>query len=779
MSESRRRVRHQWLRNPNGPFLDKRSPPHGQRTPNRQIWAHSLDDFFWIARIVDMNVMTIWSRSMIREFGENYDDRVWNKREPPPRKRKPWPLLKLPKRMKAEGKKYGFGIVDPGSDYDSDGDEFDCHTVLIDVDSDSEEKTKSLSNRDAFMKLLEKGFNKDWPPGRRELIREALSKRKVSIHDGSKLIVFRDVSEAYFLAKLNCPTCFDDGTLHCSECTVNPPPVIYVVRYDTHKPKFIEDRKGKSTAWFADPNMPCVFSAALLRLEAVVPDQDYRDACLQDSSLLGVLGAPGADILQIPDEDVTSSQCKTCDRKDLPGEDTTRLISTKFDKNAFWFADAKGNRLDLDDLDPKVGNNDPKFGDTPVVTPPVDAPDPLLKGLPESDSPENTLAIEKNGTIQSDVEFDGVYLADPANNVQAVTDEMSKGNNADSAVTSEGSGSPLQTKPLNMPPSLEEEIPLEFFPDILIVKDAAGGIIRYHSSHRAPVADEYSSILDKPVKFSRVLPSPADDPKQRSSSLAQTLRTAELRLSLSYKLGKGNHSDVYLVPLRLPRPLSARTPTGEVSVACKMAHDRSRRARELLENEARVYASFPSYMFEEWNGYNLLSPKFKNPVPVGPVVPKFYGYYKPIYDAEYYAEDEKDLDEESKKSMKAFIEGLSPILLMEHCGEQIDSREMSEDDRDQCLSLLYQIHLANYTHHSAHIRNIVTQPGPLTLPPRSRSLKDPSFRMVDFGRTVHLSWHIEQRSAPVDETVSRNWFLGHDNEIRELQKEILSTEFRW
>ncbi|KAF8333619.1 uncharacterized protein EI90DRAFT_3121968 [Cantharellus anzutake] len=787
MSESKRTVTWSWDRPPDGPFLDKTvfTPPDGQRTPNGQIWGHSLDDLFWFPRAPGVDVLTIWSRSMIREFGECYDDNE-HKREPPPRKRKPWPLLKLPKRMKAESRKYGFGVVDPGSDSgDSDDDGFKCQTVLIDVDSDNEEKARLLSNRVEFKKLLKKGFNKDWPPGRKELVHEALRKGKISIHDGPKLIVFKDISEAYFFAKLDCPTCFHFGPLLCPECTVNPPPVIYVVRYNIGKPKFIEDRKGKSTAWFADPNMPCIFSAAISGLGAIAPDRNYRDACVQDGSLIGVLGTT---ILRIPGENVTGSKCKTCG-KDLPdcegcGEDTTKPISTKSDGNGkSWFADASENRpsftstgMSLPSTDPKVGGDDPKFGASPLL---VDAPDPLLKGLPESVLSENTLAIEKSGAIQAGVKFDGERLADRADNVTAATDKKSEKDNADSAATSEGPGSPLPTKPPNMPPCLEEEIPLEFFPDILIVKDAAGGIIRYHSSHRTPVADEHSSILDKPVKFRRVLPSPrtADDPKQQSSSSAQPLRVAELCLSLTYRLGRGNHSDVYLVPLRLPRPLSARTPTGEVSVACKMAHDRSYEARELLENEARIYASLPSHMFEEWNGYNLLSPYFRHrTVPVGPVVPKFYGYYKAVYDPEYYAEDEEDLDEESKESLKAFIEGLSPILLMEHCGEQINPTEMPEDDRDECMSLLYRLHLVGYRHNSAHIRNIVVQPGPLTLPPHRRSLKDPSFRMIDFGRTVDFVHDVEQR---------KHWGVYYDrwynpqlNELRNLGHEIRSR-YSW
>ncbi len=237
------------------------------------------------------------------------------------------------------------------------------------------------------------------------------------------------------------------------------------------------------------------------------------------------------------------------------------------------------------------------------------------------------------------------------------------------------------SKPPNMPPCLEESIPLEFFPDILIAKDDAGGIIQYHSLSGTHVADKVSALLDKPVQFKRVLPSPANDPKRPSSSVTPTLRVAELRLSLNWKLGVGNHSDVYLVPMRLPRPLSARTPTGEVAVACKMAHERSDHGLELLDNEAKIYSSFPDHFFEEWIGYNLLTPKFKDPVPVGPIAPKFYGYYKPIYDSEYYAEEERDLDDESKANVKSFIEGLSPILLMEYCGEPIRPREMPEHYR--------------------------------------------------------------------------------------------------
>ena len=56
-------------------------------------------------------------------------------------------------------------------------------------------------------------------------------------------------------------------------------------------------------------------------------------------------------------------------------------------------------------------------------------------------------------------------------------------------------------------------------------------------------------------------------------------------------------------------------------------------------------------MQQEWCGLNVIR-GLLNPVPVGPVVPKFYGYYVP--------------DDRGKHK------GLSPILLTEDCGQCVD-----------------------------------------------------------------------------------------------------------
>jgi hypothetical protein len=48
-------------------------------------------------------------------------------------------------------------------------------------------------------------------------------------------------------------------------------------------------------------------------------------------------------------------------------------------------------------------------------------------------------------------------------------------------------------------------------------------------------------------------------------------------------------------------------------------------------------------------------------------------------------------------------------------------------------SLFCRLHDADIFQQSASLRNMVMQPGPLTLPPHQRSMEHPSFRVIDFG----------------------------------------------
>ncbi len=45
-----------------------------------------------------------------------------------------------------------------------------------------------------------------------------------------------------------------------------------------------------------------------------------------------------------------------------------------------------------------------------------------------------------------------------------------------------------------------------------------------------------------------------------------------------------------------------------------------------------------------------------------------------------------------------------------------------------------RLHDARFVQNSVYPRNILVQPGPLTHPRAERSLENPSFRLIDFGR---------------------------------------------
>lgn len=70
-----------------------------------------------------------------------------------------------------------------------------------------------------------------------------------------------------------------------------------------------------------------------------------------------------------------------------------------------------------------------------------------------------------------------------------------------------------------------------------------------------------------------------------------------------------------------------------------------------ISREAKAYMNLPDHFFEHWSGYNVIPP-LRDPVPIGPLVPQFYGIYDPVC-----APDEPKL---------------SSIMLLEDCGELYD-----------------------------------------------------------------------------------------------------------
>ena len=155
---------------------------------------------------------------------------------------------------------------------------------------------------------------------------------------------------------------------------------------------------------------------------------------------------------------------------------------------------------------------------------------------------------------------------------------------------------PDQTVPSNerLPPKLEEFIPKEYLPDVLLVHDPHGvavGVKRYPSDGHV----QFDAGV--PIRYKRALPEPMTD--------GHAGNVAHLYLSPSNLCGRGNHSFVYHAPLVLPAPLTARTPSRQVTVLAKISFP-EREHRGLLSQEGVVYNTFPQWMMEDYCGYNIV-----------------------------------------------------------------------------------------------------------------------------------------------------------------------------
>lgn len=178
--------------------------------------------------------------------------------------------------------------------------------------------------------------------------------------------------------------------------------------------------------------------------------------------------------------------------------------------------------------------------------------------------------------------------------------------------------------------------------------------------------------------------------------------------------------------------------TATVSVIAKLSieHDLH------LAREASNYQSFPDHFFEHWNGYNVMPP-LHDPVPVGALCPQFYGYYTP--------DDPTDGTNHPNY--------LSPILLLECCGEEINPDELCIDDKQECASLLFRFHHAGWLHESFAARNILWQQGKPTEWPIQRAFSTKSFRLIDFGRSRKMDSSLTRASE--EDTALRLLHLLH------------------
>ncbi|KAI9060031.1 hypothetical protein FKP32DRAFT_1083709 [Trametes sanguinea] len=345
-------------------------------------------------------------------------------------------------------------------------------------------------------------------------------------------------------------------------------------------------------------------------------------------------------------------------------------------------------------------------------------------------------------------------------------------------------------------PPLEAFIPESIFPDKLLVHDPWENT---HGVKYANVPVDRMPLRDAPLTYVRILPEPTSTGTPNDAS-RNGGRAAHLYLKRINVLGSGNHSEVYSAPLELR--LDPNSPArSRVRVAAKVA-DAHCRGHAMLRHEAAMYNAFPRKLMEETvrtvevqlddsddtkpdssatcdvaqaqptssgalnvgdgcqcasaaqgeaesttahatapsttvERYEVVSPA---------VVPIFYGFYVALLpNGEPFQETHGRACARSLSDLHgcSMDDWPRPILLLEECGQPIRPAYTHREPRVKMykeLRLLFKrLHRAGFFHGSTRSRNLLIQPGPLSVPREERSEDSPSFRIVDFGRGEALS----------------------------------------
>ncbi|KAI0819887.1 hypothetical protein BC628DRAFT_1525296 [Trametes gibbosa] len=675
-SEGRTRFTyHKVLRDPNGPILRQNEGPVGLRAPNGFIWAHDLDEFFYIARIPGVdNYVTTWSRSMLKALGENYEDveaeLMWEDPLHPPRVRRPWPVLTLPLDHPAQPDP-PISAIDEACEWEHS--DFMCYTIRADGSGYLDEDKQAYVDPRKVPRRCPADASKPCTG------RLAFNNGADPILDTSG-VPYHFVWCPHFKAKLSETT------------SVNPYTLIARAVVEMESERMIVDTKGVHL--LAQRRHPQIMSDA--PSEKTTPPPDSSKEALNRHE-------------DAADNDVPNNQLSA------HGEDET---------------------LDA----PESGKNIPV--DVRASTPQDDASTPQCESSTEVSNGPQSPASPQTRSQKNRKKY------------RAKQKDATRVNK-------------FSVKGL---PKLEEFIPDALLPDVLLV-------------HDPDRTTGHEQATDQPVTYRRVI-------HRLSGGVAATEvttdapRVAHLHLRANNRLGEGHHSYVYRAPLTLPEPLSAHSRTGQVTVAAKLAFGWCT-AHDLLHNEARTYAQVPRHAQEEYCGFNIVPP-CRFPVPIGPIVPKCYGFYLPV------GEDGKIMWNKSvsakhrgcDEDAPCEVDWLSPILLMEECGQPVQPEKFTIDQRTECFSLVLRLHALGITQRSFWVRNIMIQPGPLWVPPARRTFDCPSFRIIDFGRARCLKLrladkgllHGEGVKADVCAKVVSDFKFTMQTEERKAREQLLIEE---
>ncbi|RDX52438.1 hypothetical protein OH76DRAFT_1345065 [Lentinus brumalis] len=262
-------------------------------------------------------------------------------------------------------------------------------------------------------------------------------------------------------------------------------------------------------------------------------------------------------------------------------------------------------------------------------------------------------------------------------------------------------------------PQLDTYIPDDLLPDSLLVHDI-DNITRVH------FGDSDTQCRRPPVRrYVRIYPKPSGQHGESQSAYegrdtSKAARSAHLYLQSTNRLGSGSHSFCT-----------------SATVAVKTAHKECG-AHLMLDKEATAYNAFPRELMEDTS---------RGPA----VVPKFYGYYGALNaDGTLHSERHTlqtycDIDE------TCYVDWPTRLFLVEECGRPIQPYYMTREEREKVVALTERLHKAGFVNGSPYRRNMLSQPGPLSVPREERSQYTPSYRIIDFGRAEVLSLLPETR----------------------------------
>ncbi|KAG5637639.1 hypothetical protein H0H81_003864 [Sphagnurus paluster] len=125
------------------------------------------------------------------------------------------------------------------------------------------------------------------------------------------------------------------------------------------------------------------------------------------------------------------------------------------------------------------------------------------------------------------------------------------------------------------------------------------------------------------------------------------------------------------------KPPPVVPPTVKVRVMAKLSNN----GDSHLVREARNYQRFEKHFFEHWSGFNVLPP-MHDPVPVGALVPQFYGYYEPVPESEEQKREERRAEVRREKMKRAEKKREEKKREKERCEKEREEKERQNVKED-------------------------------------------------------------------------------------------------